>query len=220
MLTATVAISATVAYLQDEDSDVNVMTLGNVKIEQHEYQRVVNADGTWRHKNGILPAGDTSYPNLSQVYIKSEATNEDMVALDGNGNGTLDILVLSQAVQTAGFADAQTALNTAFGKSSEKAAEWFDGENVPVTVSSADELKAALDAGETTTSIWAEKGIRVYSPAEFNGCGFNNRVVLVGANDLPITFNSCTMNGGSSVYYVDNTDGIIRGGNIPAVTIK
>ena len=75
-------------------------------------------------------------------------------------------------------------------------------------------------AETTTTSIWAEKGIRVYSPAEFNSCEFNNRVVLAGANDLPITFNSCTMNGGTPVYYVDNTDGIIRGGNIPAVTIK
>ena len=233
------------AYLMDEDSDVNVMTLGNVDIEQHEYQRVTNADGTYKtatideqtsyvledfeqdkallpsavvvsstpwdsitvrmsqvnsyggmqtflpvtnaqdkfvtventgksdayirtlvaievgsaepslisfsnhltwedneigvieidgnnyylhefsytggkhlggqHENGILPAGETSYPNLSQVYIKSVATNEDMVKLDGHGNGTLDILVVSQAVQTAGFADAQTALDTAFG---------------------------------------------------------------------------------------------------------
>jgi len=265
-LAATLAIGGTMAYLQDTDSDVNVMTLGNVKIEQHEYQRVVNADGTfatndnidnqtsyvleafeqgkallpivgdpngvpdgsgwptagwdtipvrmsqvgsyggmdvfagknaqdkfvtventgktdayirtivaievgdadsgligtsyhntwtenqigaieidgnkyilteyvyaggqlsdgsWRHEDGILPAGDTSYPNLSQVYIKSVATNEDMEAIDGNGNGVLDILVLSQAVQADGFADAQTALDTAFGKVSEKAAEWF-----------------------------------------------------------------------------------------------
>ena len=261
VLVAALAIGGTVAYLQDDDSDVNVMTLGNVSIAQHEYERVVDAngnyatdtidgqtsyvlkdftqgkpllpsalvtngsgwgwdstivrmtqvdsyggmqvfkaasnaqdkfvtventgktdayirtlvaieigsadgsligtsyhstwnkteigeitidgntyvlfeyayeggkltDGTWRHQNGILPAGDTSYPNLSQVYISAAATNEDMVKLDGNGNGTLDILVVSQAVQAAGFADAKTALDTAFGKSSEKAAEWFGG---------------------------------------------------------------------------------------------
>ena len=42
VLTATVVISATVAYLQDEDSDVNVMTLGNVKIEQIEQERDEN----------------------------------------------------------------------------------------------------------------------------------------------------------------------------------
>lgn len=286
VLTATVAISATVAYLQDEDSDVNVMTLGNVKIEQHEYQRVVNADGTyatdtvdnqtsykleafeqgkpllpateldangnpynygagdwdsttvrmsqvesyggmqvftsknaqdkfvtventgkndayirtlvaieigstdgsligtsyhgtwakteigkitidgnnymlfeyayeggelsdgtWRHKNGILPAGDTSYPNLSQVYISAEATNEDMVALDGNGNGTLDILVVSQAVQTAGFANAETALNAAFGDITTTNHPWADGVKVPVIVTNDAELKAAIDEG-------------------------------------------------------------------------
>jgi len=243
VLVAALAIGGTLAYLQAEDSDVNVMTLGNVKIAQHEYERVVengeyktdtidgvtsyvlkdftqakpllpivgdpstgeagwdattvrmsqvdsyggmqvfagknaqdkfvtvenaglnsayvrtlvavecgSTDGslvgtsyhqTWakndigvievsgnnyllteyvyaganglRHENGILPAGDTTYPSLSQVYIKAEATNEDMVALDGNGNGTLDILVLSQAVQVAGFADAETALNAGFG---------------------------------------------------------------------------------------------------------
>ena len=248
-LTAGIAISGTMAYLTSQDSDVNVMTLGNVKIAQHEYQRVTSDDGeyvtneidgqnsyrleafkqgkallpivgdpslsskdpayagwdnttvrmsqvgsyggmqvfagknaqdkfvtventgktdayvrtlvaievgatdgtligtsyhtTWtsnyigiiniddnnyklteyvyagangtRHDNGVLPAGDTSYPNLSQVYLKSEATNEDMEAIDGNGNGTLDILVFSQAVQAAGFDNATTALDAAFG---------------------------------------------------------------------------------------------------------
>ena len=70
------------------------------------------------------------------------------------------------------------------------------------------------------TSIWSEKGIRVYSPAEFNNCEFNNRVVMAGSNGLSIVFDGCTMNNGTPVYYVDNTDGIIRGGNIPAVTVK
>ena len=75
-------------------------------------------------------------------------------------------------------------------------------------------------AETTSTSIWAEKGMRFYCPTEFNNCEFNNRVVLAGSNGLSITFDSCTMNGGTPVYYVDNNDGIIRGGNIPAVTIK
>ena len=294
VLTATIAISGTVAYLQDEDSDVNVMTLGNVKIEQHEYQRVVNADGTYatdtvddqtsykleafeqgkpllpivgdpnepgdspayagfdstivrmtqvdsygsmqvfagknaqdkfvtventgksdayvrtlvaiecgtgnsaligignrgvaadqaasstmpwikyeigkivvdnntytlfeyvyrgasdvnRHVNGILPAGDTTYPSLCQVYLKHNATNEDMVALDGNGNGTLDILVVSQAVQVDGFADAETALNAAFGDITTTNHPWADGVNVPVVVEDADGLVEALESGK------------------------------------------------------------------------
>ena len=285
-LTATAAIGGTLAYLQSEDKDVNVMTLGNVEIEQHEYQRVEiedgtyktdtvdertsyvleefeqdkpllpivgdpstgaagwdtttvrmsqvdsyggmqvfagkNAqdkfvtventgktdayvrtlvalevgstdgtligtsyhgtwtstdmgiieidgyeymvteytydggklsDGTWRHEGGILPAGDTSYPNLSQVYLKSAATNENMVAIDGNKNGTLDILVLSQAVQAAGFTNATEAFDAAFpyGENYANVADWFlkDVENaVPkkdVTIDNAEELTEALD---------------------------------------------------------------------------
>ncbi len=72
-------------------------------------------------------------------------------------------------------------------------------------------------ADTASTNIWSDNGIRVYSPAEFNDCEFNNRVVLAGANDLPTTFNACTMNDGTPVYYTDNADGIIRGGNVPFV---
>ena len=39
-LTATVSIGATLAYLTDTDEDVNVMTLGKVKIDQLEYERI------------------------------------------------------------------------------------------------------------------------------------------------------------------------------------
>ena len=74
------------------------------------------SDGSWRHENGVLPAGDTTYPSLCQVFITHNATNDDMDALDGNNNGKLDILVLSQAVQADGFTDAKTALDTAFGE--------------------------------------------------------------------------------------------------------
>ena len=40
VLTAAVAVGGTMAYLMDSDDDVNVMTVGNVKIEQLEYERV------------------------------------------------------------------------------------------------------------------------------------------------------------------------------------
>ncbi len=312
-LTAAIAVSATLAYLADEDSDVNVMTLGNVEIEQHEYERVVNDDGTyktdtidnqtsyvlkefeqgkplmpaiipnggtvngvkwdydsipvrmsqvgshgsagvfntpnaqdkfvtventgksdayvrtfvafevgnavieddtnypnqrlisseiraetaeknregkqpwtigfegyvsinknkylvyeliytgamtntgWKHKNGILPAGETTYPNLCQVYLASRATNEDVEALDGNNNGFYDILVLSQAVQAEGFTDAATALETAFPKGENNAniPTWFGDMKLPVQVKTVEELQAALDnaAPDVTNTI-------------------------------------------------------------------
>jgi len=290
VLVAALAISGTVAYLQDDDSDVNVMTLGNVSIEQHEYERVIEngayktdtidgvssyvlkdftqgkpllpateldangnpynygagdygptrvkmsqvgshgsmdvfvnenaqdkfvtventgktdayvrtiiayevgsvanfedvimtssfmtAQGVWKvtdigvveidgnnyyvseyiyegakdlggvHENGVLPAGDTTYPSLAQVYMKATATNEDVEKIDGNTNGTYDILVVSQAVQVAGFADAETALNAGYGDITTTNHPWTEGVNVPVTVSSADDMYAALDAGE------------------------------------------------------------------------
>ncbi|MBE6946741.1 MAG: hypothetical protein E7454_00590 [Ruminococcaceae bacterium] len=293
VLVAALAIGGTVAYLQDDDSDVNVMTLGNVKIEQHEYERVVNADGTfatdtidnvtsyvlkdftqakpllpateldangnpynfgagdwdntlvrmsqvdsyggmqvfdsknaqdkfvtventgktdayvrtiiameigsltearfdeviktssfmtdqgvWKvtdigiveidgnnyyiieyvyngakalggvHENGVLPAGDTTYPSLAQVYMTASATNEDVEKIDGNGNGTYDILVVSQAVQAAGFANAEAALNAGFGDITTDNHPWAGGVKIPAVVEDADGLVEALESGK------------------------------------------------------------------------
>ena len=331
------AITGTVAYLQSEDEDVNVMTLGKVAIAQHEYERVVNADGSYatktidnvtsyvlkdftqgkpllpivgdpnepgnspayagfdntivrmtqvdsyggmqvfagknaqdkfvtventgksdayvrtlvaiecgtgnpalirtgsrcvaadqaasstmpwieyqigkividnntyllleyvyrgasdvnRHVNGILPAGDTTYPSLCQVYLKHNATNEDMVKIDGNGNGTLDILVVSQAVQVAGFADAETALNAGFGDITTTNHPWTNGVKVPVVVDNAADLKEALQngddvilgkdvmvaRGETGSNGYGATGIDI-----LNGQTFDGANKKVGAN--------------------------------------
>ena len=257
VLVAGLSIGGTVAYLQSTDSDVNTMTLGNVKIEQLEYERVFGDDGevidmdeftqdkplfpavitgdatanncwqpnkdvdiwykdhlgeefpggngTWQNLNNVqdkfvfvkntgksdayyrtiilleadttgaknsvtgqsmihlntnghsnftwmnetgdidkntlvvevngvkytvevatytqpLTAGEVSRPSLLQVGLDQEATNE-IVAQFGD---KYDILVLSQAVQTEGFADAETALNTAFGEvNATNVAKWF-----------------------------------------------------------------------------------------------
>ena len=59
VLVAALAIGGTVAYLQDDDSDVNVMTLGNVSIEQHEYERVVE-NGAYKVENGSYVLKDFS----------------------------------------------------------------------------------------------------------------------------------------------------------------
>ena len=298
IVTAALAIGGTVAYLTSKDSDVNVMTLGNVEIVQHEYERVLKEDGTYemytsakygegyklqeftqakplypatgeitgwgtkvpfdqlgegasgaqsvfaglnnvqdkfvlventgksdayvrtfialeygsntkdiigistgdfwiwndlgiyeiegnnyyvfeaiyngsstRHQGGVLPAGEFTYNSLGQVYLKNEATNEDVEALDGNGNGTYDILVLSQAVQTAGFenaadafttysaratapTNAKVALDTAFGAPEEvntatdivNVVEWLTEteKDTPVTAGNPQELKDAM----------------------------------------------------------------------------
>lgn len=68
--------------------------------------------------NTALAARANSTPNLIQIFLDKSATNEDMANL---ANG-YDILVLSQAVQSAGWsvengtaAAADYALDTAFG---------------------------------------------------------------------------------------------------------
>ena len=236
VLVATLAIGGTFAYLTSTDEDVNVMTTGNVKIEQIEQQYDENGDlvdfvqdkplypyvgqfgwkntdkdngayrqftmnnvidkyvsvkntgksdayvrtfvalemgsftydefskigisinsengsefkfpGAWNtasdfvevidgHTYNVmefvhsapLKPGETTIPSLLQVYLSKDATNEDVEKLDGNGNGKYDIIVISQATQTAGFenandafqrgnttyATAKHALDTAFG---------------------------------------------------------------------------------------------------------
>ena len=265
ILVAAIAIGGTMAYLTDTDSDVNVMTLGNVKIEQNEYERVVE-NGAYKVENGsyvlkdfsqakpLLPCteldangnpynhgagnwdtitvdmsqvgsqglqkvftsknaqdkivtvkntgksdayvrtwialedpftenrigvnvgkksyytqtswttveidgvkysvscftykealkpGEVSTPSLFQVYLNSKATNEDMELL----GDTYEILAFSQAVQAAGFADAQTALDTAFGEITATNNPWADDVKLPVFVTNDAELKAAIDEG-------------------------------------------------------------------------
>ena len=132
---------------------IGVVTIDNNNYELLEYI-YKGADGV-RHDNGILPAGETTYPNLSQVYLSSEATNEDMEALDGNGNGTFDILVISQAVQAKGFDDAATALDAAFGDITVNNHPWVSGaeEYFPVVVEVADSAELAAAIAENQNVI-------------------------------------------------------------------
>ncbi len=214
VLVAALAIGGTIAYLTSNDSDVNVMTLGNVEIEQIEQERDengvlvgftdnkpaypavgpieyaengvdingteykvftddlknvidkivtvkntgkspayirtiiaieapegdpndlihvnVNDDGlsytSWASVeiDGVdyvysvftydeaLNPGEISAPSLMQVFLDSAATNEDCAKF----GDTWEILVVSQAVQAAGFDSAVAALNGGFGSPS------------------------------------------------------------------------------------------------------
>lgn len=121
----------------------------------------------FEHQDAVKP-GETTIPSLLQLYLKGETTtNDTLEKIDGNGNGKYDVLVLSQAVQTQGFADANTALTTAFGKiNAENVDKWFANlvvgtpgdkwvnNNPPSfvpenakTVATADELVQAIAAG-------------------------------------------------------------------------
>ena len=69
-----------------------------------------------------LAAGETSIPSLKQLYMNKAADNDVMEEY----GDTYDVLVLSQAVQTQGFDDAATALDSAFGDvTADNVVEWF-----------------------------------------------------------------------------------------------
>lgn len=151
------------------------------------------------HQDGILPPGETTRPSLLQFWMDWEATNETMEAIDGNKNGTYDILVVSQAVQTMGFEKAQQALDTAFGEITVNSHPWMDldgktdeegdqapdGAKFPVLVSTADELVAALEDGKdviltenikidpaSMSNAYGTTGINVKNGQTINGGGY------------------------------------------------
>ena len=120
-------------------------------------------DVNGRHPDGIVHPGEYTYNNLAQVYLAGRATNEDMVAIDGNANGTLDILVLSQAIQANGFADMYAAFDEGFPKGDDAAATvaaWFEGEEstskLPVVIKNTEELEQAIADGETNLVLIGE----------------------------------------------------------------
>lgn len=94
-----------------------------------------------------VKSNETTIPSLLQVYLDKAATNETVESIDADGNGTYDIFVVSQAVQTKGFDNAIDALNEAFGAVTETNHPWVDGAVAPVTVDSPAALKTALKNG-------------------------------------------------------------------------
>ncbi len=79
--------------------------------------------GPTSNPTGILAPGKISYPSLLQVFLDPTTTNEDCASFGAE----YDILVLSQAVQAAGFDNATEALNEAYGVvDADNAAEWIE----------------------------------------------------------------------------------------------
>lgn len=261
-MTAAASVAGTIAYLQDTDSDVNVMTLGSVYIKQHEYERVdytklptednlkafsqgkpaipavyegtsipwdtasiadqawkvvepnknvidkfvtventgrsaayvrtvfaievgknavnddymhivnnaeniTNADpdaATWKWEwlDGVATIGETDYaiaiatyteplkggettiPSLKQIYLDKTATNE---VVEKYGD-LYDILVVSQAVQVDGFANAADALNAAFNPITNTEHPWKDGYSTPIALTE-ENIETALKEAES-----------------------------------------------------------------------
>lgn len=317
-LVATASIFGTIAWLSDEDGAVNVMTLGNVYIEQNEYEYNENGElvdftqgkpllpyvgqlgwtnadymdgayrsftmnnvvdkyvtvtntgstpayvrtilalemgeydtvdefyykvvgvatnaangaefkfeGAWNwsdkfvaeidgnnylilvatHEDPVMP-GEETIPSLLQVYMNKEADNEEVIKVDGNGNGMYDILAFSQAVQSTGFASAEEALNTGFGVIS--AADlttlpWNASDyDLPVIVNTPAELSDALteagkaNAGNTEIILAADLDLSDVDWTPINVDGYHGAgvITLDGGNNTITGLNAPLFAGG------------------------
>ena len=185
--------------------------LGIVSVDGNNYMLCEyvyrGASDVNRHVNGVLPAGDTTYPSLCQVYLKYSATSDDCEKIDGNDNGKLDIIVLSQAVQVDGFANAKTALDTAFGVTNEpNFVAWLTGTEVKSYV-----IGDISTAGTGYGSRNALGEITVYENANIvtEGGGVNVCGTAV-FNGGSVTTNS-TSTSGRHVFYVAAQEGVAEG---------
>lgn len=68
----------------------------------------------------VLTAEDSTSNILDAVTMEDTATNDEIAAV----NGTFNIIVFAEGTQAAGFSDAETALNAAFGTPSADANPW------------------------------------------------------------------------------------------------
>ena len=95
----------------------------SVKYAVAEYYYNYNKVG---EAKSAIEAGKLSYPSLLQIYMSPKVGNEWY----DNYGPEYNILVLSQAVQMAGFNDAKTALDTAFepitAENKDTIQKWFD----------------------------------------------------------------------------------------------
>lgn len=110
-----------------------------------------------------LAAGETSIPSLKQIYMNKAADN-DVVAQYGE---TYDVLVVSQAVQTAGFEDvnengtaADEALNEAFGKITAENHPWLGvaPNDAPTKLNVVGDADSVLEALQNGKDVYGEEG--------------------------------------------------------------
>jgi len=178
-MTAALAIGGTLAYLTDTDEDVNVMTLGQVKIDQLEYERVdvetedEDADVQVFHDNKpLLPAvtgKDFTYtPGDSYV-------NWDQIGKDGYTSDIWDPAKINNEVDKMVFVknkgDWDAYVRTVFAFEAGK-------------YTTLDEFNAKMHLNLNTTDFtweWVETPIKIGEGTYFVAVATYNKVLTPGA---------------------------------------
>ncbi len=128
------------------------------------------------HGTAVAP-NTTTIPSLLQVYMNKNCGNEEVTKVDGNENGTYDILVFSQAVQAAGFDSAEAALTEAFGKVEDNVVAWFEGAPIPALIDNGDAFVAATKEGK---DVYFAGDVAINSASESNSYGKTGVNVMNG----------------------------------------
>lgn len=152
-----------------------------------------------------LESGYVSVPSLLQLYLNQNVNDDD--AFRTSVGGAYEILVLSQAVQQAGFENygALVALNTAFGEvNSNNAAKWFGEEYEGTSVHTITDLatlkNAFLTGGQGFIENMEISGVQETLAADKTLRLDMNKSVLNGTDD-----NYAIINNGTLQIYGDGT---------------
>lgn len=124
------------------------------------YLRVATYTGSADvHPGGVLPAGETTRPSLLQLYLDPKADNALMDSL----GASYGILVKSQAIQTKGFANADTALTAGFGAAVAANHPWPNGAYILNSYPAATPVNGAvtLASGETLALTGQQEPVTV-----------------------------------------------------------
>ncbi len=173
--------------------------------------------------NKVLEPGKLTEISLSQIALDSSVTNADVA---GFGD-TYQVLVQSQAVQVAGFTDADTALNEAFGAvppkypfendnptngiSMSKALHYYEGGSTKITTKVSNVIFGTPDkfaekvAGLDGVLVDVEQDVPVYAYYVPNGSNYD--IYFLANDDIYTPVNSADLfNGMSKLVSVDTSN--------------
>ncbi len=140
--------------------------------------------------NQVLTPGEISRPSFLQAYLDPLTTNEECALF----KDTWDILVVSQAVQTNGFNNANEALNTAFYEISENSHPWVDGVKIPVVAKNEETVANMLNILNNGQDIIATEELDLIYVAK------ENESVNVDAQGATVTLNGTGKETGNYCY--------------------
>ena len=172
-----------------------------------EYPGVANINGhnyyimVATYEEALEPRVQT-IPSLLQVYLAQNATNNDVNALDGNNNGKYDILVVTQGVQSAGFATPEAALNEGFGEVMTNLP--WNGETLWNGKASDTWYEDSKNAG--TYEIKTAEELAAFAETVNSGNTFSGKTVTLTA-DIDLGYQAWTPIGNSSSKFQGTFDG-------------